>query len=144
MSRASHPKSDLNTGVATALAIHLATYAAVGCCFAAALWWLLQPRVIENTGLAAYKPPPGTALTYGGSPGPAILPPLPDASSVATVPAPQVAAGSVVASPKPEAKRDTKRREVATNPRPRRSVPEQRDPRAAFAYQPSYGFRPWF
>jgi hypothetical protein len=139
MSRARAP----NTGVATALAIHLAIYAAVGCCFAAGLWWLLQPRVIENTGLAAYKPPPGTMLTSGGSPSPAILPPLPDASSVATVPAPQVAEGSVVAAPKPEAKKETKRREVA-NPRPRRSVPEQRDPRAAFAYQPSYGFRPWF
>jgi hypothetical protein len=128
--------------------MHLATYAAVGCCFAAALWWLLQPRVIENTGLATYKPPPGTMLTSGGSPGPAILPPLPDATSVATAPdpqvAPQIAEGSVVAAPKPAAKRETKRREAVTNPRPRRSVPEQRDPQAAYAYQPSYGFRPWF
>jgi hypothetical protein len=128
--------------------MHLATYAAVGCCFAAALWWLLQPRVIENTGLATYKPPPGTMLTSGGSPGPAILPPLPDATSVATAPdpqvAPQIAEGSVVAASKPAAKRETKRREAVTNPRPRRSVPEQRDPQAAYAYQPSYGFRPWF
>jgi type IV secretory pathway VirB10-like protein len=147
MSRAHVP----NTGVAAALAIHLAVYAGVGCCFAIALWWLLQPKVLENAGLAAYKPPPNTVLTHAGAPGPAILPPQPDASAMATVPAPQAA--EVVAPPKQETpkqeakqetRKETKRREAARNPRPRRVAPEQRDPRADFAYQPSYGFRPWF
>jgi len=137
-----------NSGVAAALAMHLAIYAGVGCCFAAVLWWLLQPKVIENQGLAAYKPPPGTVLTHAGSPGPAILPPLTDGLAVATVPVPQVGESTVNAAPKDEAKheakRETRRREAPTNPRPRRYVREQRDPRSDFAYQPSYGFRPWF
>ena len=133
-----------NSGVAAALAIHLAIYAGVGCCFAAVLWFLLQPKVIENQGLAAYKPPPGTMLTHAGLRGPAILPPLTGGLAVATAPVPQVAESSVNAPPKHEAKREAKRREAPTNPHPRRYVREQRDPRADFAYQPSYGFRPWF
>jgi hypothetical protein len=148
MSRARDP----NTGLATALAMHLAIYAGVGCCFAAVLWWLMQPKLIENAGLAAYKPPPNTVLTRAGAPGPAILPPQPDVSAMATVPPPQIEQSAAVAPPKQEtkpetkaeAKKETKRRVVSTNPRPRRVVREERDPRAAFAYQPSYGFRPWF
>jgi hypothetical protein len=48
-----------------ALVIHLVIYCAVGACFAFALYALLQPSRVSNFGLAAYKPPAGTVLTYG-------------------------------------------------------------------------------
>ena len=48
-----------------ALGIHLIVYCAVGACFAFGLYALLQPSRAPNSGLAAYKPPPGTVVTYG-------------------------------------------------------------------------------
>jgi hypothetical protein len=53
--------------VTAGLAIHLIVYCAVGACLAFALYALLQPSRAPNSGLAAYKPPPGTVLTYGNS-----------------------------------------------------------------------------
>jgi hypothetical protein len=47
-----------------ALAIHLGTYCAVAVCFAFGVYEFMQPSLISNPGLAAYKPPPGTVLTY--------------------------------------------------------------------------------
>ena len=52
-------------GVTTALAIHLIVYCAVGACFAFALYALLQPTRTPNAGLRAYRPLPGTVVTYG-------------------------------------------------------------------------------
>ena len=51
--------------VTAALGIHLIVYCAVGACFAFGLYALLQPSRAPNSGLAAYKPPPGTVVTYG-------------------------------------------------------------------------------
>ena len=53
--------------VTAGLAIHLIVYCAVGACLAFALYALLQPSRAPNSGLAAYKPPLGTVLTYGNS-----------------------------------------------------------------------------
>ena len=52
-------------GEIAALGIHLIVYCAVGACFAFGLYALLQPSRTLNSGLAAYKPPPGTVVTYG-------------------------------------------------------------------------------
>ena len=51
-------------GVTAALGIHLVVYCAVAACFAFSLHALLQPARVVNPGLAAYKPPPGTVITY--------------------------------------------------------------------------------
>jgi hypothetical protein len=61
MARYSRPQTD---GLAAALGIHLAIYCAVGGCFAFGLYALLQPSRFPNPGLTAYKPPPGTVITY--------------------------------------------------------------------------------
>jgi hypothetical protein len=55
-------------GLATALAIHLGVYCAAGACFALGLYALMQPSRCANPGVAAYKPPPGTVITYAPAP----------------------------------------------------------------------------
>jgi hypothetical protein len=52
-------------GVTAALGMHLVVYCAVGACFAFGLYALLQPSRVSNSGLAEYKPFPGTVVTYG-------------------------------------------------------------------------------
>jgi hypothetical protein len=65
MARSPRAPSD---GVATALGIHLCFYCAVAACFGFGLYVLLQPTRFANPGMAAYKPPPRTVVTF--------LPPL--------------------------------------------------------------------
>jgi hypothetical protein len=50
--------------VATALGIHLCLYCAVAGGFGFGLYLLFQPTRFPNPGVAAYKPPPGTVVTY--------------------------------------------------------------------------------
>jgi hypothetical protein len=52
-------------GLAGALALHLCLYCCVAGCFAFGLYELMQPTRSNNPGLAAYKPPPATVITYG-------------------------------------------------------------------------------
>ena len=100
------------------------------------LYWLLQPRVIANPCLAAYKAPPNTVVAYAGSPG-ALSPPPPAVVGVSTdADVVEVAA----AAPKTE----TTKRQAVASPRVRRPRPQRRDPMRDYAYQPSFGFRPWF
>ena len=61
MAGSSRHQSD---GLAAALAIHLGVYCAAGACFALGLYALMQPSRSANPGVAAYKPPPGTVITY--------------------------------------------------------------------------------
>jgi hypothetical protein len=127
-----------DAGATTALAIHLAVYVGVAGCFAAGLYWLMQPRVFANAGLAAYKPPPKTVVIYAGSPGAWRPPPAPE-------PLPEMAANSppvVAESPAVEPKKEAKQAAV-TIQRARRSRPERSNPMQDYAYQP-YSFRPWF
>jgi hypothetical protein len=51
-------------GVSGALAAHLCAYCAVGACLAVGLYVLFQPARQPNPGLAAYKPLPGTIISY--------------------------------------------------------------------------------
>jgi hypothetical protein len=51
-------------GVGVALAIHFSLYSFVSGLFALWLYSLMQPKLVPNPGLAAYKPPPGTVISY--------------------------------------------------------------------------------
>jgi hypothetical protein len=53
-----------DNGVNAGLSIHLCLYCAVAACFAVGLYALLQPLRVPNPGLAAFKPLPGTIVTY--------------------------------------------------------------------------------
>ena len=76
-------------GVGVALGIHLSIYSFVFVLFAVWLYSVLQPKQVANPGLAAYKPPPATVISYelptrllaqhGQPPLLAELPPTPEA-----------------------------------------------------------------
>lgn len=55
-------------GVATALGVVVCLYCAVAGCLGFGLYTLLQPARFPNPGMAAYKPPPRSVVTF--------LPPL--------------------------------------------------------------------
>src|SRR5262244_854645 len=115
----------------TAVGIILAAY--VG--FFVDLYWLMQPSVAANPGLAAYQPPPKTVVRYADSPW---VPPAPSealAIPAATEPVPELAKSSVTEQPKKE----TKKQEPRTAPR--RAHAAQPNP---YASSRSSGFRPWF
>jgi hypothetical protein len=92
-----------------ALGINLGVYAGIVACFAAGLFWLMQPKVLQNHGLTAYKPPPGTVVIYTDS---AWLPPAPSEpieilEGAESAPPPVVAESSVAAPTKDIIKRET-------------------------------------
>jgi hypothetical protein len=51
-------------GVAAALCIHLSIYCAAAVCFGFGFYEFMQPSFSPNPGLAAYKPPPATVISY--------------------------------------------------------------------------------
>src|SRR5438445_13759604 len=71
----------------TAVGIILAAY--VG--FFVALYWLMQPSVAANPGLAPYRPPPKTVVHYADSPWVPRAPSQTLTMPSATAPAPQPA-----------------------------------------------------
>ena len=139
-------------GVIAAPGITLGVYIGVAVCFAAGFYWLMQPTVILNPGLAAHKALPKTVVIYAKSPW---VPPTPS-ESPATVaiaePAPEVVETTVVASSvaKKEtkstvvAKKETKSREIRTTPRRERLAREHTNPFWNYAASPSYGYHPSF
>ena len=121
----------------TAVGILLAAYAG----FFLALYWLMQPSVTANPGLAAYRPPPKTVVRYADSPW---VPPAPSEAlpiRAETEPAPDLAKNSVAEEPKKEIK---KKQEARTTPRRALPVREQQNPFWGYASSRSYGSRPWF
>ena len=120
--------------LAVALGFNVGVYAGIVACFAAGLFWLMQPKVLQNQGLTAYKPPPGTVVIYAD---PARLPPAPS-EPPETVgmaePAPAVVESPVVAPKKEIKKRET--RTVAAR--------DRWSPFWDNAAAPSRGSRPWF
>src|SRR5262249_23520297 len=96
-------------------------------------YWLMQPRVIPNMGLAAYVPPPGTRLIplphKMDAPELKDLPPAPVASAEPDPPPASVEKPTVAASPKPVAKR------------PRARAHPADDPAYAYAYSDRWGYR---
>jgi uncharacterized iron-regulated membrane protein len=127
------------SGLVTALVIFLGVYAGIALCF----YWLMQPSVAKNSGLAAYQPPPKTVVIYADMPR---LPPPPSESLVALAgaePTQEIAEKSV-AAPKPE----SNKREARPAPRRERVVRERPNPMWDFASSASSrshgGYRPWF
>jgi hypothetical protein len=108
------------------------------------LFWLMQPTVTANAGLAGYQPPPGTAVKPANAPW---VPPSPSQAfprRAADEPVPVMAKRSVAEEPKKE----TKKQEVRTAPRQARTATEQQNPFWGFASSPSgspaVGSRRWF
>jgi hypothetical protein len=121
------------------IAILLGGYLGITVCF----YWLMQPTVVRNNGLAAYRPPPATVVSAVPS-----VPPAPSEALVALAEPPQDFTESPVAAPKKE----VAKREARTAPRRERVV---REPVRERSYQgwDSYassnrsyggGSRPWF
>jgi hypothetical protein len=123
-----------DASLAVAFGINVGVYAGIVACFATGLFWLMQPTVVQNQGLAAYKPPPRTVVIYAD---PTWVPPT-LSESPATVavaePAPEVVESTVVAT-----KKEIKKRAARTTP-PR----ERLNPFWDYASAPSRSFRPWF
>ena len=104
------------------------------------LYWLMQPTISANSGLAGYRPPPKTVVKYADAPW---TPPDPSEAlprRAVDEPAPVVAKSSVTEEPKNE----TKKPERRAAPRQARPVREQPNPFWGDASSRSFGFRPWF
>jgi hypothetical protein len=111
----------------------LAAYVGVACCF----YWLMQPTVVGNRGLAAYQPPPRTVVNYADSPW---VPPAasePFTSFALAAPEPASEARSVEA-----AKTESKTHEARTAPRRERAARAR--PARSYGSPFGFGFRPWF
>src|SRR5215475_14398070 len=124
-----------------AAAVGLVVAAYLG--FFVALYWLMQPTVTANPGLAAYQPPPKTIVRYADSPW--VPPPPSEALPIlraTTERAPEVAKSSAAEEPKKE----TKKQEARTSPRRARPAREQQPNPfwGGYASSRSYGSRPWF
>jgi hypothetical protein len=120
--------------LAAAVGVVLAAY--VG--FAVVLYWLMQPSVAANYGVAAYRPPPKTVVRYADSPW---VPPAPSEAlplRALAEPAPEIAKNSLADEPKKEMKKQEGRARRA------RPVREQPNPFWGHASSPSVGFRRWF
>jgi len=134
-------------GLDAALAIHLTLYCAVAACFGLGLFVLMQPSRGENPGLAAYKPPPATAMTISvppprdDSPEPGSTPGGPMRVAAAAQPQP----AELSTSGQSETKRPERAAKSAKAKRPRTASRKQRrNPMMDYAAQPFGGFRPWF
>src|SRR5215468_2290821 len=124
--------------LATAVGFVVAAYLG----FFVVLYWLMQPTVTANPGLAAYQPPPKTIVRYADSPW--VPPPPSEALPIRAEaePAPAIAKSSAAEGPKKE----TKKQEARTTPRRARPAPvrEQANPFWGYASSSrSFGSRPW-
>src|SRR6516162_6830591 len=78
--------------------------------FFVGLFWLMQPTVTANPGLAAYQPPPKTVVRYADSPW--VPPPPSEALPILRATAeraPEAAKSSVAEEPKKETKKQEAR-----------------------------------
>jgi len=107
-------------GLAIALVTNLGVYAGIALCFAAAVYWLMQPTVIGNPGLTAYKPLPGTVVIHASSTWAPSGPPELPAQFVAEEPATEVVESAAIA-PKLETRKNEARAR-ATSRRERRGL----------------------
>jgi hypothetical protein len=130
-------------GVAVALAEHLCMYCAGAGLIAFALYYAMQPTRVANPGLAAYKPPPRTVMTYTvpltferEATTPAAAASEPEAIGASGPQLPEVKKAKSQAKEQVKAQRPPRARPV------RRQQPEHP---ADYAYQPSSGeYRPMY
>ena len=102
--------------LATVVAAVVAGYAG----FFLILYWLMQPSITANPGLAAYRPPPKTVVHYADSPW---VPPAPEAFPIrAAEPGAPIPKRSVTEEPKKETKKQEPR------PTARRTQPATQQP----------------
>ena len=132
-------------GLDAALAIHLGLYCMAAGCFALGLFLLLQPSRSANPGLAAYKPPPATVMTFAevSRTAPAEASILMGGSEQAAAAKPETtgmaaSAGNEIKKSEPDVK-------PTSSKRPRAAARKQRrNPMMDYAAQPFGGFRPWY
>jgi hypothetical protein len=126
---------DCRLGVAVGTVI--AAYAG----FFLVLYWLMQPAVSANAGLAGYRPPPKTVVRYADAPW---VPPDPSEAlpiRASDERAPVITKKTVTEEPKKEVKKPERR----TAPRQAvRPAQQQTNPFWGFASSRSSGSRPWF
>jgi hypothetical protein len=130
-------------GVAVALAEHLCMYCAGAGLIAFALYYAMQPTRVANPGLAAYKPPPRTVMTY--------TVPL-TFEREATTPAAAASEPETIGASAPQLpevkKAKSQAKEQVKAQRPPRARPvrrQQPEHPADYAYQPSSGeYRPMY
>ena len=133
-------------GVAVGLAEHFSMYCAGAGLIAFVLYHSMQPTRVVNPGLAAYKPPPRTVITYAA--------PLKferEAITPAALAAPEletVGASAAVAASAPQLPEVTKAKPQVKAQRPPRARPlrpQQPEHPTSYAYQPSFeGYRPMY
>ena len=120
------------SGIAAAFGLFVALFAGTAFGF----YWLMQPTVLKNHGLAAYSPPPATVIRN--------VPWVPpdstsEINSAFAYAPPRKVEESSAPAPKTEVKTSEPRRASA----PQRRVRARPAPAWGYANR-SYGFRPWF
>jgi hypothetical protein len=133
-------------GVTVGLVEHLSLYCAGAACIAFALYYSMQPTLVANPGLAAYKPPPRTVITYAAPPNVERTPTVP---AVMAGPEPETVGASApiaASTPQlPEVKKAKPQAKVHSPPRARPAPRQQPEQPATYAYQPSFGdYRPMY
>jgi hypothetical protein len=101
------------------------------------LYWLMQPKVFENPGLASYRPPPGTRLEP--------LPRASDAPQLAELPESKTVAAvaqEASSSETPKPAKAEKRKLVKKQQPPVRARREHQEPASRFAQQREYREQP--
>src|SRR5262249_14584835 len=132
--------------VTTALADHFCMYCAGAGLIAFVLYYAMQPTRLVNPGLAAYKPPPRTVISYAAPlkfEREAITPAAMAAPEPETVGASATAGASALQLPEvTKAKPQVK---AQRPPRARPARPQQPEHPTSYAYQPSFeGYRPMY
>jgi hypothetical protein len=123
------------------LGVVIGTVIAAYAGFFLVLYWLMQPTVSANAGLAGYRPPPKTVVKYADAPW---TPPDPSEAlpfRASGERPPVIAKTSVTEEPKKEVKKPERR---AAPRQAQRPVQAQQNPFWGFASSRSSGSRPWF
>ena len=133
-------------GVTVGLVEHLSLYCAGAACIAFALYYSMQPTQVANPGLAAYKPPPRTVITYVA---PRTLERAAISPVVVVAPEPETVGVSAPvaasASQLSDAKKAKPQVKAQRPPRARPVRPQQPEQPTNYAYQPSFGdYRPMY
>jgi hypothetical protein len=133
-------------GVTVALAEHVCMYCAGAGIIAFALYYSMQPTRVANPGLAPYKPPPRTVITYTV---PLTLEREAITPAAMVAPAPETvgasATGGASALQLPEEKKAKPQMKAQSPSRARPVRPPQPENPTNYAYQPSFGdYRPMY
>jgi hypothetical protein len=122
-----------DSGIAAAFGLFVALFGGAALGF----YWLMQPTVLKNHGMAAYSPPPMTVVSS--------VPWVPpDASSEVNAAFAYAPPRKVEESGVPAPKSEIKPNEARPAPQRQRRVRARPAPGWGYAAGRNYGFRPWF